>query len=220
MADRTRARQLAAAALARGDATGWFDELYREADTGKPVVPWTDLIPHPMLVDFLDAHHLTGGAALVIGCGYGDDAQELERRGFQVTAFDISPAAIAKCRRRFPQSLARYEVADLLHPPDSWTEAFDFVAEISTLQVLPPSPRPLALANIARFVANSGTLLAIARGREEREPEGEMPWPLTRAEMDRFRTAGLSEISFEDLFDGEHPPVRRFRAVYRRGLLS
>jgi hypothetical protein len=45
-----------------------------------------------------------------------------------------------------------------------------------------------------------------------------MPWPLTRAELSAFTTAGLQEISFEDLLDFEdpaEPAVRRFRVLYR-----
>ena len=44
-----------------------------------------------------------------------------------------------------------------------------------------------------------------------------MPWPLTRDEFDVFTEKGLGLISFEDYHDGEDPPVRRFRAEYRRG---
>lgn len=215
MADRTRSRQLAAAAIARGDVTGWFEELYREADAGKSVVPWTDLIPHPMLMGFLQGRAGVG-SALVVGCGFGDDAEELSRRGFQVTAFDVSPTAVAKCEARFPRSTVLYVAADLLHPPPGWAGAFDLVVEISTLQVMPPEPRAVALANVAKFVAPGGTLLVVARGREEFEPHGEMPWPLTRTEINQFQTHGLTEVSFEDLHDGEDPPVRRFRAVYVR----
>ena len=38
------------------------------------------------------------------GCGMGDDAIELERLGFVVTAFDVSHTAIKLCKERFPQS--------------------------------------------------------------------------------------------------------------------
>ena len=41
-----------------------------------------------------------------------------------------------------------------------------------------------------------------------------MPWPLMRRELDEFAAAGLREKSFEDFFDKESPPVRRFRATY------
>ena len=81
---------------------------------------------------------------------------------------------------------------------------------------MPPEPRKVALANVAKFVAPGGTLLVVARAREEYEPRGEMPWPLTRTGMDQFQTQGLTEVSFEDLHDDEDLPVRRYRAVYVR----
>ena len=40
--------------------------------------------------------------ALIVACGLGDDAEEVSRRGYQVTAFDLVPAAIGHCRERFP----------------------------------------------------------------------------------------------------------------------
>ena len=58
----------------------------------------------------------------------------------------------------------------------------------------------------------------IARGREASDPEGQMPWPLTRTELAALTAAGLEELSFEDLLDLEdaaEPSVRRFRVLYR-----
>jgi hypothetical protein len=55
-----------------------------------------------------------------------------------------------------------------------------------------------------------------SRVREPHEPEGQMPWPLTRNEFQGFTQAGLQEQSFEDFQDAEEPQVRRFRALYER----
>lgn len=218
---RRKAGDLARESLAQGDATGWFETLYRQADGDPGGISWADLAPNPNLVAWLDREHVAGGGrrALKIGCGLGDDAEELARRGFVVTAFDVSPTAVDWCRRRFPGSVVRWQVADLLAPPRAWLAprgAFDFVVESYTLQVLPPVARAAALANVARFVAPHGELLVIARGRENGDPEGAMPWPLTRRELDRLRALGLTELAFEDFLDAETPPVRRFRCHYRR----
>jgi SAM-dependent methyltransferase len=157
-----------------------------------------------------------GCRALEVGCGLGDDAEDLARRGFAVTAFDVSATAIDWCRRRFPGSPVEYVVADLLNPPAEWARAFDFVQESYTLQVLPPDVREVAIRRVARFVAPGGSLLVVARGREPSDPPGTMPWPLVHDELGGFGRAGLEELSFEDFSDDETPPVRRFRAVYRR----
>ena len=112
----------------------------------------------------------------------------------------------------------RYVEADLLQPSKDWTRRFDFVVESYTLQVLTPALRSDAMRRVASFVAPGGTLLVIARGRESSEPEGAMPWPLTRQELAVFEDAGLAVVEFEDYVDGEDPPVRRFRVNYlRRG---
>ena len=215
---RRKAGELARESLAGGDATGWFERLYRQADGDPGGISWADLAPNPNLVAWLDRHHVAGGGrrALKIGCGLGDDAEELARRGFVVTAFDVSPTAVEWCRRRFPGSVVRWEVADLLDPPRRWDGAFDFVLESYTLQVLPPAARAAAVRSVARFVAPRGELLVVARGRDADDPEGTMPWPLLRRELDALRAAGLAELAFEDFLDAEDPPVRRFRAHYRR----
>jgi flavoprotein hydroxylase len=214
--DRSRARALAREAIARGDALAWFETLYREAEAGTTVVPWADLVPNPHLVAWLEAHPGLGGRALDVGTGFGDNAEELARRGFAVVAFDVAGTAVARARERFPGSPVRYAVADLLEPPAEWRGAFDLVAETYTLQVLPAPERALAVQALRTFVAPGGTLLVIARGREPAEPEGAMPWPLTRREVEAIAGDGLTLTGLEDFLDDEDPPVRRLRATFRR----
>jgi len=208
--NRIRARELAAKSRKSGDPTGWFEQLYKEQEQGLGVVPWADLGTNPNLLEFAGA----GKTALTVGCGFGDDAEQLAAWGFETTAFDVSPTAIRASKRRFPNTSVKYVVADALLPPVEWKGCFDFVLESYTLQALPPEVRPQAIGSIAGFAKKGGMILLIARGRGEHEEEGKMPWPLTRRELDLFKTLGLREESFEDYFDRESPPVRRFRAVF------
>jgi len=214
---RATAREIARGHLAAGDPLGWFEALYSRAGRDASIIPWADLSPNPSVFAWLDGHGAEGSgrSALDVGCGLGDDAEELARRGFATTAFDVSEAAIAWCRSRFARSRVNYVVADLLRPPAEWQGGFDFVLESYTLQVLPPRIRQEAIRRIAAFVAPHGTLLLVARGREPVDPEGEMPWPLTRDEIRVFQDFGLRELGFEDYMDDEDPPVRRFRVAYR-----
>lgn len=213
---RHRAQQLATEFLARADAQGWFEALYAEAGNDYAAVPWADLAPNPNLVDWSITQGLKGAGktALVIGCGYGDDAEFLAELGFEVVAFDVSTTAIAQCNQRFPNSPVSYQVANLLNPPATWTQGFDFVLESYTLQVLPSALRAAAISKISRLIPSLGQLLVIARGREETDPPGKMPYPLTCRELALFEELGLSNQSFEDYLDNENPPVRRFRALY------
>ena len=215
---RDKVKALAEEYAERGDALGWFEELYRLADGEPDAIPWADMAPNPNLVEWLGRQEVSGNdrRALVVGCGLGDDAEELARRGFAATAFDVSPTAIAWCRRRFPDSNVAYLVADLYDLPVSWAESFDFVLEIYTLQVLPPDLQARAMPILARCVAPGGTLLAIARGRDDDDPHGGgLHWRLSHADLAGFVKAGPREAAFEDYLDQEDPPVRRFRVEYR-----
>jgi len=216
---RRRAAELAAQHVSDGRPTGWFEPLYAAASGDAGKVPWADLAPNPGLLVWArragtTAYH--GKRALVVGCGLGDDAEEVAGWGARVLAFDISPTAIAWARLRFPESRVSYEVGDLFSPPGSWARAFDFVFEAYTLQSLPRSVRPPAFDNLAGFVAPGGTLLVIARARDEREQVEGPPWPLAASELERFETSGLEAVRFEDYVDEEVPPQRRFRVQYER----
>ena len=133
-----------------------------------------------------------------------------------MVAFDIAPTAIAWCRQRFPQSPVEYVVADVFDPPSNWLGSFDFVLEAYTLQVLPADVRSRAMTSIAGLLVQGGTLLVICRGRSAADSPGELPWPLTTEELNLFKSGGLRQVHFEDYFDQEEPPVRRFRVEYQR----
>jgi SAM-dependent methyltransferase len=211
-ADRAYARQLAADSLATGDPTSWFDALYTAAEDGAATVPWADLAPNPRLVLAL-AGSAGDGRALVVGCGLGDDAEYVASLGFATVAFDVSPTAIDRARRRFPASVVDYRAANLLSPPESWIGAFDLVVEVYTIQVLAGAVREQAIAQTARLVMPGGRLLVIAGARDEDDDPGRMPWPLTRAEIESFGRPGLSQLSIVDYFD-EVDQVRRWEAWF------
>jgi SAM-dependent methyltransferase len=213
-----QANRLAAASLAAGDPTAWFERLYLAAEDGDAVVPWDRGGPHPKLVEWTEARALEGRGqrALVVGCGLGGDAEHVAALGFDTVAFDVAAAAVRGARRRYPGSDVRYVAADLLDPPADWRDAFDLVVESMTVQSLPDPPRREAIARVAQMVAPGGTLIVIAVARDEADTVEGPPWPLTRAEVDAFATGGLEPVRIEDLVDAVPPALRRWRAEFRR----
>lgn len=173
----------------------WFEPLYAGSNRSGEGVPWANMATHPSFRRWLDQHPLIGHGklALVIGCGMGDDAIELEKQGFQVTAFDVSETAINFCNERFPESTVNFVQADLLQNHAKWYKKFDFVLEIYTVQALPPKYEAELIRNISDFVAAAGQLLVIAEvSDEERAFENGPPWLLTPEHIDSFLSCGLS----------------------------
>lgn len=215
MTPREKVQNLADQFSAKGDPIGWFEALYSSADGDAGAIPWADLKPNPNLISWLDGNSPPKGRALTIGCGLGDDAEELARRGWKVSAFDVSASAIEWCRKRFANSQVDYRVADLLNPPGEWSRSFDFVFEAYTLQVLPEDFHHAAMHRMSRFLAPGGQLLIICRGREAGEVNRKYATPLLKEELAALAAAAnLKQRKFEDFLDSEDPPVRRFRIVY------
>ncbi len=216
---RSRARALRAKAARDGRPDGWCEDLYHEAVERPELVFWGDRVPNPNLTARWEAWAddlAPQPSVLVSGAGYGDDAAWLASQGARVTAFDVAPSAVAQAARRFPDPPIRWFAADLFAPAVQSSAGFQLVVEIYTLQVLHPGRRAAALAPLASLVAPGGELWIIARGRDEEDDPGQLPWPLLRAELATFTELGLVERSFEDYLDDETPPLRRFVARYRR----
>lgn len=220
--DKTEAREqtkkLAAAFLEKGDATGWFEELYRESAGDINKIPWADLEPNKFLRRWAEETNLRGDGrtALVVGCGLGDDARFLFDLGFEVTAFDISETAIEWAKRLHAGTSIDFHVADLLAAPPHWRKAFEFVLEVYTIQPLPIEMRPQVIESIGNFVAPEGKLAVVARGREDDEEPLELPWALSRRDLSLFEQNGFNQIGFTEMFGDEEEPVRRFIVEYQR----
>jgi SAM-dependent methyltransferase len=176
-----------------GEPSGMFEAIYAGAEADGPRPPWDYGDPRPQLVEWAEAKNVRGGGreALVVGCGYGADAEYLALLGFRTTGFDFAPTAIAAARRKYPASEVSYLVAGVLDLPREWQRRFDLVVESLTVQSMPPEQHTAAAQNIAALVAPEGTLLVLATARDELFDVQGPPWPLTRAELGEFANDDL-----------------------------
>lgn len=199
----------------------WFDNVYVKAKGDSNQVPWANMTANAYLKDWLNQHPQFGKGlarkALVVGCGLGDDAEALAEKGFDVTAFDISPTAIDWCKQRFPDSSVNYVVADLFdeNVTKKWQRNFDFVFESRTIQSLPLKVRQQTMATIAQFVAEEGTLLVVTVTRDTPEEPSGPPYPLSLEEVDYFQKLGLKEISRNSYSEKNSRFAKRLRIEYR-----
>ena len=230
---------LANRSIAAGDPTGWFDVLYRSAGTGAVEMPWDRDEPNPVLVDWArssgavssrstpsratsdqaDTSRADTGRAIVVGGGLGMDAEFVSGLGYDTTAFDVSPTAVATARARHPRSTVDYVVANLLDPPAEWARAFDLVVEIYTVQAMPRSVRTIATANVANLVAPGGTLVVVQGipPTDDINAHGP-PWLLIRREFEAFAASTADGESLEtiDIQAVDAPTGRRWRAEFYR----
>ena len=147
----------------RFDRAFW-EEHWREGGDALPA--------HPVLEEIAG---LEPGTALDAGSGEGAEARWLARRGWTVTAADISREALARASAR----------ADADASPITWIEAdlttwepageFDLV---TTFYAHPTIPQLAFYSRIADWVAPGGTLLIVghhhahAHGHGHGHPEG------------------------------------------------
>jgi len=218
-AARKRTKEIASEFAEKGDTSGWFDALYREAEGNTEKIPWADLEPNKFLARYAAKINLRGDGrtALVVGCGLGDDARFLYDLGFRVSAFDISPTAIDWARKLHADTDIHFEVMDLFAPRTDWLGKFELVVEVYTIQPLPLAMRPKVIESIAAFVGKQGRLIVVTRGRDNDEETGTVPWALSPDDLSNFESNGLRQIYFEEIFDeAETESQRRFTIEYER----
>ncbi|WNJ20925.1 class I SAM-dependent methyltransferase [Pontibacter sp. G13] len=177
--------------------TDWFESLYAGSSEAGNGIPWANMSPHPLFKKWIEEHPVAGAGktALVVGCGMGDDAIELESRGFAVTAFDVSHSAIELCKKRFPDSSVEFVQADLLEGIPAWHRKYDFVLEIFTIQALPPKYEQVLIEHVSDLVADGGWLAVITEVQHQKRTfEVGPPWLLNPDYIPSFEFHGLVPI--------------------------
>ena len=204
-----------------GTTVDYFESVYAEAGGDRARIPWASRHPSTAMVNWLNAVAPSlvrcGARVAVVGCGLGDDAREVIRRGYDVTAFDCSTTAVEWARGLDPTHTESYSQADLFDPPGRWVHRFDLVVEINNLQYLTPALQNDALSSVARFMAPHGRLLVVCRGADEPAENDEgPPWPLTERQLvDAAAQAGLVPDQRVCCFTDDEN-AKRIRALFRR----
>lgn len=133
-----------------------YDEWYRS-----PLGAYVDRIERELVLDL--ARPRPGEAVVDLGCGTGQYALDLARRGLSVTGVDVSPAMLAVARRKAAAAglPVRWVEADVraVPLPDA---GFDLAVAVTVLEFLPDPER--AVAEALRLLRPGGRLVAAVLG--------------------------------------------------------
>jgi SAM-dependent methyltransferase len=162
--------------------------------------------PNPLLKE--TAETLNAGDALDLGCGAGGDTMWLVRRGWQVTAVDISRTAVERVAARSRQLGIADRVVGEQHDLARSFPTGDF--DLISAQYL-HTPYPLARTQVLRTAANAlrpgGLLLIVDHGSAA-------PWSWNTDPETHYPSPG--EIATELDLDPEQFTVLRADTPRRR----
>ena len=142
-----------------------YDLRYRQVH--EKGLEWFCGAPTPIVTEALAKCGISPEAPMLeIGCGEGHDAAFLLERGCNLTATDVSPAAIAFCKAKYPQWAAHFTVLDALADPVD--AKFDFIYAVAVLHMLvPDEDRHALLTFIREHLTEDGFGLVVTMGDGE-----------------------------------------------------
>jgi ubiquinone/menaquinone biosynthesis C-methylase UbiE len=169
---------------------------FEQAYAGK--APWDIGKPQPSIVGVADQIR---GAVLDCGCGTGENALFLARRGCQVTGIDFleEPIRRASQKAREQESTASFQVKDAL-TLGSWEERFDAILDCGLFHVFGDEDRHKYVSGLSNVINPGGKLYLMCFSDEEPGTQG--PRRVTRNELEQafaqnWTLLSLTPVRFE-----------------------
>jgi SAM-dependent methyltransferase len=176
--------------------------------TGLARIAWHSEQPSSILSLALSRGWMKAGdRVLEVGCGLGTNTEWLAGNGLEVTAIDLSRAAIRRARRRLHKKglTAKVYPADFLRGLDE--QPFDVVLDRATLHSFPQGEaRASFAAHLGGLVKPGGSALLVEMRPSPSAPRGLPPFGIDQADL-----CGLFPQPFEVTVVGEEVQPHRVR---------
>lgn len=175
--------------------TNFWEQHYQEGRTR-----WDLGQPAPPFVSWLKSTNAPPpGRAIVLGSGRGYEAMLFAEHGFEVTAVDFAPSAIAASSqaaadRGLSIQFLQRDIFDLV---PEFAGQFDYVIEHTCFCAIDPSLRPAYLDLVTSLLKPGGELLAIffTHNRPGGPPFGSTPEQIQQLFEPRFTILRLQPVN-------------------------
>ncbi|MDX2200492.1 MAG: class I SAM-dependent methyltransferase [Phycisphaerae bacterium] len=149
---------------------------------------WEIGSPQPIILELAERGAFIG-RVLDIGCGTGENALELARRGVDITAIDCVEQAINEARAKARERGLRvdFQIGDALRL-DRLNSTFDTILDSATYHVFSDADRLAYVRGVASRLRFGGMLHLIVFSEAETRPGG--PRRVSRAELEAAFGAG------------------------------
>jgi len=189
------------------DESSYWNQVYAESEDNSPGWNLGEANPEFPFRLANDKPEIAPGKALIVGCGYGHDALAFAQAGFDVTALDFAPMAIAGAKKSFEAAGAsatflQTSLFDLGRDHDG---KYDYIVEHTCFCAIHPERRAEYAKLVARLLKPSGQLIGLFyhHGRE-----GGPPWNVTPEEV---------RATFEPYFDVRTLTIAQHSVERREG---
>jgi 2-polyprenyl-3-methyl-5-hydroxy-6-metoxy-1,4-benzoquinol methylase len=183
-----------------------WDERYQQQAV--ETMPWFYPELDDDLKQALDEFKVHEGRALDLGTGPGTQAIQLARRGFDVTATDISAEAIRLAREKAEaqELMIAWQQDDILS--SRLTGPFDLIFDRGCFHVLPAERRSEYVATIARLLKPDGSFFL--KCFSHRQPGTQGPNRFTPAQIQAIFSRQFTVRSITDtVYQGTLDPLPR-----------
>ena len=148
--------------------------------------PWDIHAPQPEIVKLAENNEIKGVRVLDIGCGLGDNAIFLAKKGFLVTGMDIARLAIEEGRKRAARQGVKVDfcVGDVFKLDDYFEEeSFDTVVDSGLFHSIDDEKRVPFAKQIWRVLVNGGKYFVLCFS--DKDPGSEGPEGVSKEEIRR-----------------------------------
>jgi 2-polyprenyl-3-methyl-5-hydroxy-6-metoxy-1,4-benzoquinol methylase len=183
-----------------------WEQLYEQQNVES--MPWFNAELDKDVEDAIEKLRVGSGYVLDIGTGPGTQAVQLARRGFDVTATDISAAAIRLANDKWKGETINvtWKQDDILQT--GLDKQFDIVLDRGCFHVLPPNRRKDYLDVVAGLLRRDGYLFLKCFSRLQPGEQG--PYRFTRQQIEELFSPQFRIHSIRDtVYQGTLDPLPR-----------